>query len=203
MHTLFDRLGVNIFMVSYRGYGRSGGSPEEQGLKLDAVAVMNHVSRMPQIDNKRILVLGRSLGGAVGTYIAANHPEHVKGLVLENTFTSIPDMVDVVMPWVAPLKFLVLRISWASIDLIPKVTAPVLFISGLRDELVPPEHMKRLFDAAVSPPTSPTIPLPLLRPPSSLLSTSLNLPRLPPPPLSFPLLSTSLDWPLLLGARPP
>ena len=107
--TLYDRLGVNVFMVSYRGYGRSEGSPEEAGLKLDAEAVISHVSKMIEIDTTQILILGRSLGGAVGTYIAAKYPQHVKGLILENTFTSIPDMVDVIMPYIAPLKFLVLR----------------------------------------------------------------------------------------------
>jgi len=148
MHPLFQRLGVNIFMVSYRGYGRSEGEPFEAGLKLDADAVIQHVVKMSEVDAKRVLILGRSLGGAVTTYVAEKYPEHVKGIILENTFTSIPDMVDVVLPWVAPLKFLVLRISWASIDLIPRVTCPILFISGTKDELVPPQHMKRLHDAA-------------------------------------------------------
>ena len=72
----------------------------------------------------------------------------VKGLILENTFTSIPDMVDVVMPWVAPMKSLVLRIGWHSKARIPAITAPILFISGRRDELVPPAHMDALLAAA-------------------------------------------------------
>ena len=72
----------------------------------------------------------------------------VKGLILENTFTSIPDMVDVVMPWVAPMKSLVLRIGWHSKARIPAITAPILFVSGRRDELVPPAHMDALLAAA-------------------------------------------------------
>jgi len=148
MYTLFDKLGVNILMVSYRGYGRSEGVPFEAGIKLDADAVIQHVATMKEVDASRILILGRSLGGAVACYVAEKYPEYVKGIILENTFTSIPDMVDVVLPWVAPLKSLVLRISWSSLSLIPRITCPILFISGLRDELVPPQHMRRLHDAA-------------------------------------------------------
>mmetsp|Transcript_19374 Transcript_19374/g.46551 ORF Transcript_19374/g.46551 Transcript_19374/m.46551 type:complete len:317 (-) Transcript_19374:60-1010(-) len=148
MYTLFDGLKVNILMVSYRGYGRSEGEPLEAGIKLDADAVIRKVVGMAEVDPKRIMILGRSLGGAVTCYVAEKYPEHVKGIILENTFTSIPDMVDVVLPWVAPLKFLVLTISWSSVSLIPRITCPILFISGSRDELVPPEHMKRLHDAA-------------------------------------------------------
>ena len=153
MAALYRNLGVNIFMVSYRGYGRSEGTPNELGIKMDAKAVMEHVFKKKEVDGKRLLILGRSLGGAVGTYIASAFPQYVRGLILENTFTSIPDMVDAIFPkWISTMKWLVLRISWGSIDLIPSVTSPILFISGLQDELVPPEHMRKMHDAAVRDP---------------------------------------------------
>jgi dienelactone hydrolase len=53
-----------------RGYGRSEGTPSEDGIKMDADAVMRHLARRTDIDNRKIIVLGRSLGGAVGVYVA-------------------------------------------------------------------------------------------------------------------------------------
>uniref|UniRef100_A0A6T7NFG8 Serine aminopeptidase S33 domain-containing protein n=1 Tax=Hanusia phi TaxID=3032 RepID=A0A6T7NFG8_9CRYP len=150
MYELWRRLSVNIFMVSYRGYGRSQGVPTEEGLKMDAQAVLNHVSSLKQVDPKKIVILGRSLGGAVGIHITSRNPEKVKGLIVENSFTSIADMVDVLMPFLAMFKSLILRIGWKSIESIQSITTPILFISGSRDELVPPSHMRRLYDAAKS-----------------------------------------------------
>ena len=72
------------------------------------------------------------------------------GVVLENTFTSISAMVDVVMPkWVVAFKSLVLRLRWDSIGVIGGVTAPALFISGTADALVPHAMMRALHDAAI------------------------------------------------------
>ncbi len=71
MHMLWSKLQVNVFMVSYRGYGRSEGEPDEKGIKMDADAVISHLSARKDIDAKRIVVLGRSLGGAVGVYVAS------------------------------------------------------------------------------------------------------------------------------------
>jgi pimeloyl-ACP methyl ester carboxylesterase len=122
MHMLWMKLQVNVFMVSYRGYGRSEGEPDEKGIKMDADAVISHLSARKDIDSKRIIILGRSLGGAVGVYVASRSaqrprgqrtssshvvrvalrwcrfPDKVQGLVLENTFTSIADMVTAPCP---------------------------------------------------------------------------------------------------------
>ncbi len=73
MQTLWKYLEVNIFMVSYRGYGRSEGIPDEAGIKLDAEAVIGHVASRTDIDSRRLVVLGRSLGGAVGVYVASRY----------------------------------------------------------------------------------------------------------------------------------
>ena len=74
MNVLWKNLQVNIFMVSYRGYGRSEGEPDEKGIKMDAEAVINHLSSREDIDTRRIIVLGRSLGGAVGVHVASRCP---------------------------------------------------------------------------------------------------------------------------------
>jgi len=77
-----------------------------------------------------------------------NHSNQIKGVIVENTFTSIGAMVDRLMPLVANFKWLVQRIFYPSIDRVGKITAPLCIIRGLKDEIVPAEHSKLLFDAA-------------------------------------------------------
>jgi hypothetical protein len=91
---LYEDVGVNVFILSYRGYGESQGVPGEEGILLDAEAVWKYVQAHPLIDKSSILVFGRSLGGAVATYLASRHSEEIAGLMLENTFTCISDMVE-------------------------------------------------------------------------------------------------------------
>lgn len=138
----------NVLIVGYRGYSDSEGKPSEKGLQLDSFAVMDHVFSRNDINKDKIFVHGSSLGGAVGIYALSHKPYNVAGLILENTFTSISDMVDQVMPAVSKLKRLVLANHWESVHRIAKIKVPILFISGLLDELVPPQQMARLYDAA-------------------------------------------------------
>lgn len=70
------------------------------------------------------------------------------GLILENTFTSIDDMVDKMFPYVSIFKGFILRNHWRSIDLIGRLKMPIMFIIAAKDELVPPEHSERLFQTA-------------------------------------------------------
>jgi pimeloyl-ACP methyl ester carboxylesterase len=72
----------------------------------------------------------------------------VAGLILENTFTSISDMVDRIFPFLANFKHLILRINWPTIERIPKIKLPILFVVGSIDEIVPPDHVHRLNEAA-------------------------------------------------------
>jgi fermentation-respiration switch protein FrsA (DUF1100 family) len=139
----------NVFILSYRGYGRSEGTPSEEGLKRDAAAALRYLATVdrPDVDPTKIIVLGRSLGGAVGIWLAANFPEWTKGLMVENAFTSVPDMVDVVLPALKYVKWLS-RNTWNNVREIERVTVPIIFFSSARDELVPPAHMHALHNAA-------------------------------------------------------
>lgn len=138
----------NVLIVGYRGYSNSEGKPSEKGLQIDSLAIMDHVFSRKDINRERIYIHGTSLGGAVGIYALSHKSYNVAGLILENTFTSISDMVDQVMPAVSKLKRLVLANHWESVHRIAKIKVPILFISGLLDELVPPQQMARLYDAA-------------------------------------------------------
>jgi hypothetical protein len=156
---LFERIvkqcRVNIFAVSYRGYGFSEGIPTEKGLMEDADAALKHVFSS-NMSAGGVYIMGASLGGAVSIYAAAAHRNQpvssmqIKGVIIENTFTSLPSLVDVLMPAISFLKSLVLRNYWPSLTRIPHITAPILMIAGTSDELIPHAHMKALRAAAQS-----------------------------------------------------
>lgn len=163
---LVKALRCNVVMVDYRGYGLSDAvAPTEEGLQLDAVAILEHV--VGRIANEKIFLMGVSLGGAVVVHLASipHYQRHISGIILENTFTSVSDMADALFtpivqrglpnasPYVLPLlkhviKPIVLFIGWWSIDKIRKLTVPILLLSGSKDEIVPPVQMHRLYQAA-------------------------------------------------------
>ena len=145
INLLHKELEVNLVIVDYRGYGQSRGSPSEKSILLDAEAIMQYVRSNPKL-NKRVFLMGRSFGGAVATYCASKY--QCRGLILENTFTSIPDvLVSKHLKW---LTWLVHRNKWNSLERIQKVECPVLFISATKDGLVPPSHMRSLWRASCS-----------------------------------------------------
>ncbi|XWS70062.1 hypothetical protein CRYUN_Cryun03dG0016900 [Craigia yunnanensis] len=158
---MLQRLQCNVFMLSYRGYGASDGYPSQHGIINDAQAALDHLTQRTDIDTDRIVVFGRSLGGAVGAVLTKNNPDKVAALILENTFTSILDMAGVLLPFLkwfiggpvtkGPkiLNFLV-RSPWSTIGVIGQVKQPILFLSGLKDEMVPPSHMQMLYAKAAA-----------------------------------------------------
>lgn len=73
------------FDLSYRGYGLSKGQPNERGLKLDAQAALDHILARTDFKQPRVLVFGRSLGGAVAIHLAANNQDKVRALMLSST----------------------------------------------------------------------------------------------------------------------
>ncbi len=150
---MYLNLQANIWLVEYRGYGDSDDAVvNEKGLKLDAEAVLKYAhdpnNNLSNVNVKKLFVFGRSLGGAVAFHFA-KHAQDSKyplaGVLVENTFVSISTMVDHLMPYIAPLKALVLRIGWNSGEIAPTINVPTLFLAGARDELVPHSHMLELF----------------------------------------------------------
>ena len=149
IQNLHEKCNSNVLIVGYRGYSYSEGKPSEKGLRIDSLAVIDHVFSRTDIDVNKIFIQGSSLGGAVALYAIAHKRYDVAGVILENTFTSMSDMVDQVFPQLSRFKSLLLFNHWESIKNIAKIKAPLLFISGSKDELVPPDQMRRLYNAAV------------------------------------------------------
>lgn len=107
IEVLVKRLNSNVLIIDYRGYGKSEGTPSEEGLKLDAEASLEFALSREDVNNDRIYLFGRSLGGAVAAELGMNKSNSLKGIILENTFTSIAEMVDQLMPMVAMFKKLI------------------------------------------------------------------------------------------------
>jgi pimeloyl-ACP methyl ester carboxylesterase len=145
--------GAAVFLFDYRGYGRSRGRPSEEGTYLDAQAAHAWLSRRGY-DPKRIMVLGESLGGAVGTELALREP--VAGLALLATFTSVPDLGAELFPWL-PVRRLG-TIGYGTVDKLAEVRVPVMVIHGPGDSLVPFRHAERNYAAINGPKQLWTIP---------------------------------------------
>lgn len=147
VHHIYRNMRYNVFIYSYRGYGHSTGSPSEKGLKKDADAVMRYITTNNQLSQSSLILYGRSLGGAVAIYIAAKYGNQIAGLILENTFLNIPKVIPHIFPLLSPVKWMCSEI-WNSEEDIKLVSPqiPCLFLSGTEDEIVPPEHMKVLYD---------------------------------------------------------
>ncbi|MFC1683883.1 alpha/beta hydrolase [Pseudomonadota bacterium] len=146
---IFHRLGLNVLIFDYRGYGRSTGKPSEQGTYRDAEAAWRHLVDQRGIPSREILLFGRSLGGAVATWLAGR--VEPAGLIVESSFSSVPDMAAELYPWL-PVRWLA-RISYDSKGRIGEVNTPVLIVHSTADEIIPFHHGQALFEAATEPKT--------------------------------------------------
>ncbi|MCA9393719.1 MAG: alpha/beta hydrolase [Candidatus Omnitrophica bacterium] len=143
---LFRDMGLNVFIIDYRGYGRSKGRPTEEGLYLDGFAAYDYLLKRDDVDPDRIIVYGASLGGAVAVEVAAKRP--VAGLIVEASFTSIPDVAKLHVPWV-PRSWIGTRMD--SLTKIRAIEAPKLILHSSDDEVIPYRMAESLFRAAPEP----------------------------------------------------
>ncbi|KAI9674443.1 MAG: hypothetical protein M1817_001781 [Caeruleum heppii] len=143
-----EDLDCNVLMLEYRGYGASTGTPDEQGLMIDAQTGLDYIRKRADLKDTKIVIYGQSLGGALSIALAAKNQEKgiISGLVLENTFTSMRKLIPSAFPPARYLARLCHQI-WPSEALLPTITPtlPILFLSGRRDEIVPPSHMTQLY----------------------------------------------------------
>ena len=141
------KMGTAILLFDYRGYGQSSGSPTEQGVYDDAAACYHWLREEKHYEADRIVVFGRSLGGAVAVDLAAKNP--CCGLIVESSFTSARDMARQMFPFF-PVQWL-LRYDLNSLNKISSVGCPVLVTHSPDDDLVPYTMGQRLYAAASVP----------------------------------------------------
>ena len=142
-------LNLNIFIFDYRGYGKSEGEPDEEGIYIDSLAAYDRILKIESVSVESLFLFGRSLGGICAVQTAFHKP--ARGLILESVFTSASDMSRKIFPLI-PLGWAI-RSKLDAISKVPIVTFPKLFPHGNRDEIVPLDLGKKLFDAAAEPKT--------------------------------------------------
>lgn len=151
LHTLrqFHDLGLSVFIIDYRGYGQSEGSPSEYGLYRDAEAAWQYLTENRGIAVNDIVIYGRSLGASVAAWLAVDRGP--RALILDSAFTSVPDIGQEVYPWL-PVRLLS-RFQHATSEHVIKTNCPLLIVHSRDDEIVPFHHGEALFSAANEPRT--------------------------------------------------
>jgi len=144
MLELLHDLGLSTLIFDYRGYGKSDGTPSEEGTYLDGQAAWHHLTKVRGYEPNRIMLFGRSLGGGIASRIAVeNKPA---ALVLMSTFTSLPAIGQEAYPYM-PVKLLS-RYRYPVLTNLHRVDAPVLVMHGRDDEVIPYHHGEELFTAS-------------------------------------------------------
>jgi len=144
---VFNKMGYDVMIYDYRGYGASTGVPSEKGTYWDALTVWNYVKGEKGIPPEKIVLFGRSLGGAISAWLA----EQVDpgALVVESSFTSAAAMARKMFPYL-PVN-LICRFDYNSEERLKNVTCPVVIASSVDDEMIPFKHGEKLFAAAREP----------------------------------------------------
>lgn len=133
-----------VLVFDYRGYGKSEGTPSEAGLFRDARTARRWLAKRTGVQEKDIVLLGRSLGGGVAVELAAK--DGARGLILQNTFSSLPDVAAYHVPWLLPHWMMTQRFD--SIEKIQHYRGPLLQCHGDKDRLIPIKLARNLFDEA-------------------------------------------------------
>lgn len=139
-----------MFLIDYRGYGRSTGSfPNEQRVYADAEAAWRHLTEQQLIPVSRIVIYGRSIGGAIALHLANQCPE-VAVVIVESSFTSMSEMVDYRLP--IPVIFVdwLLTQAFDSLTTVRSLQILILLIHGTVDAVIPPSMSQTLYDTASS-----------------------------------------------------
>ncbi len=144
---IFHELGLDVLIIDYRGYGESSGNPGEAGTYTDAQTAWDYLVEERGIAPANIVVFGRSLGGAVASWLAARATP--AAVILESCFTSGPDMAARLYPFL-PAR-LVTRIKYPVKEYVTQLSSPLLVVHSRQDEIIPYDMGEAVFAAAPEP----------------------------------------------------
>ncbi|MGB5440217.1 MAG: alpha/beta hydrolase [Gammaproteobacteria bacterium] len=144
---LFHDLGLSVLIFDYRGYGRSSGSPTEQGTYLDVDAAWDYLVEKRRILPTQIILFGRSLGAAIAADLASR--QDAAAVILESAFTSVPDIAATLYPWL-PVRWLS-RFRYDTLKKLAAIHSPLLIVHSRDDEIIPFANGERLLAAANEP----------------------------------------------------
>ena len=143
----FLQLGLSVMIIDYRGYGQSEGRTTEQGIYQDADTAWRFLVETRGVPQEKIVLFGRSMGASAAAYLAAHH--RPLALIVESSFTSVPDIAGEYYPWL-PVRWLS-RLRHATENFVRDAGSPVLVIHSRDDEIVPFRHGEAIFAAAPEP----------------------------------------------------
>ena len=144
---IFVALGLDVFIIDYRGYGQSEGKAGERGTYRDAAAAWRHLVSERDLNPAGIVIFGRSLGGAVAASLASE--TRAAALIVESGFTSAEDMAGRLYPFM-PVRLLT-RLRYPVADYVAQNRNPVLIVHSREDEIVPFDMGQSLYRAASAP----------------------------------------------------
>jgi|AntRauTorcE11897_2_1112592.scaffolds.fasta_scaffold01249_7 hypothetical protein len=145
----FCKQGFGFLLAEYRGYGGNEGSPSETGLYSDARAALKWLGSQQGIETSEIILYGESVGSGVATQMALENQE-IKALILEAPFTSVPDAMGDVLPWLKPFGFMVLD-KYHNLSKAPYLEMPVFILHGNQDSVIPHHHGQSLYEKISAP----------------------------------------------------
>jgi len=147
LQALHARLDASLLLLDYRGYGRSEGTPSEAGVLADAAAAYAHLVEVRRVPPERLVLYGRSLGGAVAAIQATRAP--CAGLILESTCASVPAMAAHRFRLVPRIRELT-RTQLDAEQAVRGLDLPLLVLHGTADWIVPFAQGRAVFEAARS-----------------------------------------------------
>ena len=143
----FHKMGLNVFIIDYRGYGQSTGKTTEAGTYKDAESAWHYLTVTRSIKENEIIIFGRSLGGSIGAWLATRHTP--VALIIESSFSSALSMGQRFYPYL-PLRLLS-RYRYDTKEYIKKIHCPVLVAHSRNDEIIPYDEGRDIFNAAPEP----------------------------------------------------
>jgi len=141
---IFNRMGLNVFIFDYRGYGQSQGVVTETGTYRDAKAAWAYLIETRGIDTSKIIIFGRSLGSSIAAWLASQHRPAM--LILESSFSSVPSMAQRLYPFL-PVKWLA-TFSYDTRQYVRHIACPLLVVHSKNDDIIPYAEGRLVFDAA-------------------------------------------------------
>lgn len=146
---IFNRLALNVLIVDYRGYGQSSGEVNEEGTYRDAQAAWDYLVEQRETAADRLIIFGRSLGAAVGAWLASQPKVEPAGVIIESGFSSGLDMGKRLYP-VLPAR-LITRIKYPVREFVTRIHAPLLVVHSRDDEIIPFDMGETIFNAGNEP----------------------------------------------------
>lgn len=141
-----NRLDFNVLVPDYRGYGRSSGSPSEEGLYQDGISCYRYLTEKRDVPAEQLILAGHSLGGAVAVHVGARHP--CTGIMLTGAFSNTSAVARNLFPWIPET----LLERWMTQEfptqrVARKIDVPALVGHGTQDQVVPLEEGHKVYKA--------------------------------------------------------